>query len=163
MGYKRKIFLFYKLVYDPYGNLPPEPEFYAFTENKELAELFLQTRGRNSIIMHKKSVDELYLPLFENKNKEKMLFMNVLTDGKESFDFPTTYYEDDLISHECEVSHDKFLESVNKLLVVPFKGDVRMSLEVIYNSTRLGLGSDNRFGAYNTFNIFTKLFNDTLV
>lgn len=163
MGCKRKVFLFYKLNQDPYGNLPPKPELYAYTENKTYASLFLQTRSDKAFIMTKKNVDELYLPIFENKNKDKMLFMNVLTDGKESFDFITTYHEDSLITYECDKIHDRFMKATTNLLVVPFDKEVRKSLEIMYNTINSSMMNDSSLGAYNTFNIFTKLFADTLV
>ena len=163
MGCKRNIFLFYKLTHDPYGNLPPKTELYAYTENKTYAKIFRQTRGTDAFVMTKKNVDELYLPLFENTHKDKMLFMNVLTDGNESFDFVTTYHEDSLITYECDQINDRFMEATKNLLVVPFEKDVRESLEVMYNTIHSSMLSESPFGTYNTFNIFTKLFADTLV
>ena len=86
MGCKRNIFLFYKLTHDPYGNLPPKLELYAYTENKTYAKIFRQTRGTDAFVMSKKNVDELYLPLFENTHlilsqhimKIHLLLMNVI-------------------------------------------------------------------------------------
>ena len=126
-------------------------------------QLYYYDRLCKKYSIEKKNVDELYLPLFENTHKDKMLFMNVLTDGNESFDFVTTYHEDSLITYECDQINDRFMEATKNLLVVPFEKDVRESLEVMYNTIHSSMISESPFGTYNTFNIFTKLFADTLV
>ena len=71
--------------------------------------------------------------------------------------------EDSLITYECDRINDRFMEATKNLLVVPFEKDVRESLEVMYNTIHSSMLSESPFGTYNTFNIFTKLFADTLV
>ena len=69
----------------------------------------------------------------------------------------------ELITYECDQINDRFMEATKNLLVVPFEKDVRESLEVMYNTIHSSMLSESPFGTYNTFNIFTKLFADTLV
>lgn len=163
MSSKRKVYLFYKITLDEYGTNPATPELYGFTENKELASLFLATRGRNSIIMRTKSIDEILLPLYETKSKDKMIFMNVLTDGKHSFDFPTTYAEDSALTYECECIHERYNRLNDAVLIIPFKSNVETSVDIVKDSIHDSLVNDRQYGSFNTFEIFTRLFKDTLV
>ena len=94
----RKIYIFYKIKVD---EVDPDPELYAYTENKKYADFFLNTRSKKSIIMRERIVDEMKAQLFELNHKMEMLFMNVLTDGINSFDFVTTYGEEFMIGHTC--------------------------------------------------------------
>ena len=156
----RKIFLFYKI--DP-ESPDLSPELYAYTEDKYLAEFFMSTRSQKKFIMRKKQTDGIYVQIFMNQHRMEMLFMNVLTDGESSFDFVTTYGEEYLIGHECEKVTDSISEIVHRLSDIPFNDKTKDLVSDIYKRLTGSLYSDSPMGAFNTFNIFTNLFRDTLV
>ena len=156
----RKIYIFYKIKVD---EVDPDPELYAYTENKKYADFFLNTRSKKSIIMRERIVDEMKAQLFELNHKMEMLFMNVLTDGINSFDFVTTYGEEFMIGHTCEKLTDELPEVVHKLSMIPFDKTIQSEITGIYEHLMISLHTDIPMGSFNTFEIFTKLFMDTLV
>ena len=136
---------------------------YAYTENKEYADFFLKTRSKKSIIMMERTADETYVNLFELNHKMEMLFKNVLTDGKSSFDFVTTYGEEFMIGNACERITDFLPEVIHNLSAIPFDVEIQNRISGIYGYLKACMKTEQPMGAFNTFSIFTNLFMDTLV
>ena len=157
---KRKLYMFYKINPD---SVDPEPELYAYTENKEYVDFFLKTRSKKSIIMMERTADETYVNLFELNHKMEMLFKNVLTDGKSSFDFVTTYGEEFMIGNACERITDFLPEVIHNLSAIPFDVEIQNRISGIYGYLKACMKTEQPMGAFNTFSIFTNLFMDTLV
>lgn len=138
----------------------PGGDVYAFSENKELVTLFEGTRMLKGYIKKKVTMNELQYRAFLAFNRNQMLFLNVLTDGKRSFDFVTTYQENSDLDKKCDEIYNKTLELEKKLLLLPFEEETRNNLGelIIGRKSREG-----KFGKYNTFEIFVDLFKDSIL
>jgi hypothetical protein len=153
-----KIWTFYRIL--PDGHV----ELYAYTQDKGMAELFEKTRNPKKFIKRKNQVPELYAKLFMHQNKLKMLTTNVLTDGKQSYTFITTYEEDSMLSKRCEEVYDEFLELEKRITQFPFNKKMRNLLDFIIADFRASFSNkeENPYGSFNTFNIFMQLYGDTI-
>lgn len=138
----------------------PDGDVYAFTENKELASLFENTRVLRGYIRKKVTMNELQYRAFLSFHNREMLFLNVLTDGEKSFDFVTTYQENSILDNECEKILDHVMELEKTLLPLPFSDKVRSNLSELVMARKSNV---EKFGKFNTFEIFVKLFKDSIL
>ena len=138
----------------------PSGDVYAFSENKELVTLFEGTRMLRGYIKKKVTMNELQYRAFLAFHKTEMLFLNVLTDGEKSFDFVTTYQENSILDMECDKIYDRVLKLEASLLPLPFTDKIRDNLGNIV----VGRKSEvERFGKFNTFEIFVNLFKESIL
>jgi hypothetical protein len=98
-----------------------------------------------------------------SEHRMEMLFENVLCDASKSYQFVTTYGEDFEISSACDEFYDSFLEAQKDVLILPLTEELRAAVDFIAKDIKESLHSDtNPMGPYNTFNIFMRLFGDTV-
>lgn len=142
------------IFYDPSGNV------YAFSENKEIIDLFEATRLLNGYIKKKVTMNEYQYRSFLAFHQNQMLFLNVLTDGEKSFDFPTTYEENTALDIECDADFNRLLELERILILFPFEKKMREALGTMIATRK---APDGKFGKYNTFEIFVKIFKESIL
>ena len=152
---KHKVYLFFKITDDP--------DLYAYTLNRDYAEFFMNIRNMKKFMMKTKKIDDINLTVFQNSHRMEMLFMNVLTDGKDSFDFVTTYGEEYMLGYECEKIQDSIYDIDQKLTIVPFIEKASSSIKDLHEIIDYSMKHEKPMGSFNTFKIFTKVFKDTLV
>ena len=136
-------------------------EVYAYTENKKIDEQFKLTRRMDKFKRKKMEFDEESWKGFMWIHQQQMMLENVLTDGKSSFTFVTTYQEDYEIGLYCERIYDDLLDIRKKMLKVPWDFKMRKILSVFI--TAINEKEDKKFGKFDTFKIFIKLFGDTVL
>lgn len=142
------------IFYDPHGDV------YAFSENKELVVLFEGTRRLRGFVKKTFSMNEYQYRSLLAMNQRQMLFMNVLTDGKHSFDFPTTYSENSLLDEECDKIYNRLLELERKILLFPLEQEMREAIGTLIAARK---APEGKYGKYNTFNIFVELFKESIL
>lgn len=135
-------------------------EVYAFSENKKLVALFEGTRKLNGYIKRKVTMNEYQYRAFLSFYRNKLLIMNVLTDGEKSYDFVTTQEEDLALTNECDKSYDRMMELERTLLQIPFDRKMRTYLGDL---VAIRKSKEGKYGKYNTFEIFIKLFKDSIL
>lgn len=135
-------------------------EVYAFSENKKLVALFEGTRKLNGYIKRKVTMNEYQYRTFLSFYRNKLLIMNVLTDGEKSYDFVTTQEEDLALTNECDKSYDRMMELERTLLQIPFDRKMRTYLGDL---VAIRKSKEGKYGKYNTFEIFIKLFKDSIL
>lgn len=132
----------------------------AHTIDVELANRFSQTRSRDYYIFKRRKMNELQYRSFLSIYNRQMIFMNVLTDGLESFDFPTTYKEESELTKECEERYDELLSLEREIRSYPLVGEIRESFEYLTSFLHKEGG---KFGFFNTFNIFISTWKDKML
>lgn len=142
------------IFYDPDGDV------YAFSENKDLVTLFEGTRLLRGFTKKKLTMNELQYRSFLAFHNTNMLFLNVLTDGDKSFDFVTTYKENSLLDAECDRIYDKILELERILLPLPLADKFRKHFAGIVSARN---ADPTTMGKFNTFEIFVKLFKESIL
>lgn len=138
----------------------PDGDVYAFSENRTLATLFEGTRVLRGYIKKKVTMNELQYRAFLSFYQNRMMFLNVLTDGDKSFDFVTTYQENADLDNECDKIYNHVLELESTLIPLPFTDKIRDNLGEIIMSRKSEV---EHFGKYNTFEIFVKLFKESIL
>lgn len=140
--------------YDPTGKL------YAFSATKSYVKAFETTRklrGFYKKVLHLTETQFRNIVFFED---DKRMIMNVLTDGKHSFDFVTTQGEDDQLGNTCDTIYDNLLNMERKIMNLPLTDDVREAVEkMIYYRKK----ECKSMGKFNTFQIFLELFKDSIL
>lgn len=96
---------------------------------------------------------------FSYFNRNKMLFLNVLTDGERSYDYATTYEEEALLSSYCDKLYDRVLELKTYLLSLPFNDKYRDIIQEVADIVKYDENECGKFGYFNTFNIFSTYIN----
>lgn len=135
-------------------------EIYAFSENNHLITLFEGTRMLHGYIKKKVTMTGMQYRSFLAFYQNRMMFLNVLTDGDKSFDFVTTYQENSDLDKRCEEIYDTLLRLESKLLPLPLDDKARKALG---NLVSLRKSKEGKYGKYNTFEIFINLFKDSIL
>lgn len=105
-------------------------------------------------------MNELQYRAFLSFYQNRMMFLNVLTDGDKSFDFVTTYQENADLDNECDKIYNRVLELESVLVPLPFTDKIRNNLGEVIMSRKSEV---EHFGKYNTFEIFVKLFKESIL
>lgn len=142
------------IFYDPDGDV------YAFSENKNLVMLFENTRRLKGYIKKKVTMNEYQYRAFLQFNQNHMMFLNVLTDGEKSFDYVTTYQENDTLDKRCDDIYNRLMKLEYLLFPIPFEEEVRKKLADLVAARK---SKEGKFGKYNTFEIFVDLFKDSIL
>ena len=142
------------IFYDPDGDV------YAFSENKNLVMLFENTRRLKGYIKKKVTMNEYQYRAFLAFYKNRMMFLNVLTDGEKSFDYVTTYQEDSDLDRRCDEIYNHLIELEMKLLPLPFTNEMRNKMADLVVARK---SKEGKFGKFNTFEIFIDLFKDSIL
>ena len=93
--------------------------------------------------------------------------MNVLTDGVHSFDYITTYQENSDLEHRCEEIYDRIMELERELVVFPFNESIQNKLQILFKKRQYTADHEDKssfasFGYFNTFEIFVRMFKDSI-
>ena len=142
------------IFYDPSGDV------YAFSENKNLVTLFEGTRRLRGYIKKKVTMNEYQYRSFLAFYTNRMMFLNVLTDGEKSFDFVTTYQENSDLDKRCDDIYNRLMKLEYLLLPIPFDEEVRKKLADLVVARK---SKEGKFGKFNTFEIFVDLFKDSIL
>lgn len=142
------------VFYDSSGSV------YAFSTNKELVTLFEGTRRLKGYIKKKVTMNEYQYRSFLAFNRNQMMFLNVLTDGKKSFDFVTTYQENSDLDKRCDEIYNRLMDLELKLLPLPFTNETCKKVADLVVVRKM---KEGKFGKYNTFEIFVDLFKDSIL
>lgn len=134
---------------------------YAWTESKEISYLFEITRNMEKFVKRKIRIeDENEWKSFEYTNYSSNLFKNILSDGKKSYEFPTTSQENAVLERACEEYFDTLLGYERRLLTFPFTEEMQDTLSVLYAGRR---SDTNGAGKFKSFDIFQRLYEDTIL
>lgn len=142
------------IFYDPCGDV------YAFSENKNLVTLFEGTRRLRGYIKKKVTMNEYQYRSFLAFYTNRMMFLNVLTDGEKSFDFVTTYQENSDLDKRCDDVYNKLMDLEMTLIPSPLTYDLRNTLADLVVARK---SKEGKFGKFNTFEIFVDLFKDSIL
>lgn len=147
--------------------LKEDRELYAFSDDKKIVKEFINTRYMDNFIIKEKKLNEDEYDAFTHYNNGKILNIDYLYDGTNTFEFPMTTDE----SFKLEVEIDDIFRRVgdNKIILMNniFRGKYKKSLENILgfvNSFYYGTFPNNDCnGEVNSLNVFIKLFRFTMM
>lgn len=142
------------IVYDKNGQV------YALTTDKELFSDFKSTRRLDGYICKKVRMNEYQYRAFVSLFKEKLLMMNVLTDGSVSIDFVTTYGENYELERECDRIMDKIMELEREIVNFPLSDEILQCMDFLFGKRK---EKEGRFGKFNSFYIFCNMFKDSIL
>ena len=145
------------LVYIFYNH---DREIEAHTLDVKLANTFRATRSKTYYIFKSLKMNEYQYRSFLSMYNKQMIFMNVLTDGVESFNFPTTYLEELDLTKECERVYDELLLIEKEIRSFPLSDIILEHFERVASYLHKDYG---RFGFFNTFNIFITTWGDKML
>lgn len=142
-------------------------EMYAWTENKEIAKLFITMRKPGRFIIKKKKIkanDEYEAwkyRLFMSDYRGDCLMQNVLgRTKKDTLTIPTTYSENYSLEKACDNLYDTFLQMSRDICMLPLEDSFREIIEMLtYIVSREG----GKYVRFDTFRIFVELFKDTML
>ena len=129
-------------------------------ENKNLITLFEGTRRLRGYIKKKVTMNEYQYRSFLAFYTNRMMFLNVLTDGEKSFDFVTTYQENSDLDKRCDDVYNKLMDLEMTLIPSPLTYDLRNTLADLVVARK---SKEGKFGKFNTFEIFVDLFKDSIL
>lgn len=141
-------------------------ELYAWTQDRDMAELFIQYRKAGYFVMKKKKYDtddpvsRFNLGRFREKNSLKLIFICPLGGKRDNIDFPLTYEENFNVQDFCDRSFDLLIELTRKICMYPLTDKFRATIERLSYYATMD-GGKNIY--CDTFGIFMKLYGKTVI
>lgn len=146
-----KVFMFY---------IKGEKSPYAYTIDKEYAELFQLQRNMNAMYLKKIHMEKYEFMIFMNNNRDIQLIKDYLFDGENDIEIISTINESSTLSESCDYIMNTSYALEKSLTKLPLK---KKYLKTITTLTRELTRCDKNTPTLlvNTFTLFYHLFRNT--
>lgn len=141
--------------------LKEDKDLYAFSDDKKIVIEFMCTREMDNFIVKEKRMEAEEYVTFCHYNSGKILNTDYLYDGTHTFEFPMTIDESSKLDLEIDEIYQRVGDSEIFKYMKIFKGKYKKSLKKVFDyASSFYHNGDTEF---NSFNVFIKLFNFTMM